>query len=151
MSILTGNKLSRLAMTLFLALFIGAGLAACGDDAEDTENNDHADNGVLVSADGHFKAELHAMPDPPVTGVNMVHLKLMDAQDEPVTGATIEVEPFMPGHGHGTPEVPTFVEDGDGMYSISNIKYTMPGDWELRIDITSGETQDRIVAEYDVR
>lgn len=149
MNALTQTRLARLVIVCLLALFAG-GLAACGDANDDTHHEGHTNDEMLVSADGHFQAELTAMPTKSVVGDNMVHLELMNAENEPISGATIEVEAFMPMHGHGTPEAPTFSEDGDGLYTISNINYTMPGIWELRIDITSGETQDRIVAEYTV-
>ncbi|AWV89428.1 FixH family protein [Bradymonas sediminis] len=152
MKTLTRSRLSRMTITLFFALFVLAGLSACGgDDDADAAQHEQHDDTLLVSANGHFQAELHAMPEAPVTGINMVHLKLLDAQNTPVSGATIEVEPFMPAHGHGTPEAPTVAEDGEGMYTISNIKYTMPGAWELRIDVSAGGTQDRIIADYEVK
>lgn len=152
MKTLSQRHLTRLTITLFFALFLLAGLSACGgdDDADAAHHEQHGDT-LLVSDNGHFQAELHAMPEAPVTGVNMVHLKLLDAQNAPVSGATIEVEPFMPGHGHGTPEVPSVADDDEGMYTISNIKYTMPGAWELRIDVSAGGIQDRIIADYEVK
>lgn len=144
-------KLSRLILAAVAALALVA--VGCGDSADadnnGATNNGHAD-GALVSETGAFEAHLTPDPDPPATGANEIHMHLMDADGQAVTGATIAVEPWMPAHGHGSPETPTVEEAENGMYSISNVVYSMPGHWEVRIDVTKDGTSDRIVAEYDV-
>ncbi len=133
-----------------LLLLLAAVGTACGDSADADSNNEHT-NDALASETGVFEAHVTATPDPPATGENTLDVHLMDADGNALPGATLEVEPWMPGHGHGSPETPSVEEGSDGMYTVSNVVYSMPGHWEVRIDITHGDTTDRIVAEYDVQ
>lgn len=122
---------------------------ACGDASDD--GNDEQADATLVSESGHFEAHVSAMPAEPVTGENTLHMHLMDPAGTALDGATVAVEPWMPAHGHGSPETSVVEEGSDGMYTISNVVYSMPGHWEVRIDISHGESRDRIVAEFDVK
>lgn len=144
------KMVSKPVLLLMSLLFIGAalGMLSCGEGAVNGEEGSQ----VLVSEEALFEAEFRADPDPPVSGQNKVTMELKNADDgSPVTGAEVEVEPWMPGHGHGSPEVPEVSEEGGGKYLITNILYNMPGDWELRIDITADEGTDRFVLKYDVK
>jgi len=53
-------------------------------------------------------------------------------------------------HGHGTPTVPTVTEVGDGVYDVG-ILYPMTGRWELRVEVSRADMQDRFVVEQNVR
>lgn len=131
------------SLLLCLLLLLGA---ACGDSADDPQ-----DHGVVTSKAGHFQAHLTPAPNPPVSGENTLQIHLMDADGAPVSGATLQVTPFMPGHGHGTHATPKVDAGANSIYDVSNIVYTMPGRWELTIDITHAQLQDQIVADFDVR
>lgn len=138
-------------LVAMLVLIAAAGLVGCGED--DGENEDQGEESqVLLSEDGHFEARFVADPNPPVSGMNQVTMELWAGEDEtPVVGAQVEVEPWMPGHGHGSPEEPEVIEEGEGKYLISNIFYNMPGDWELRVDVHADEKTDHFVISYDVK
>ncbi len=86
---------------------------------------------VLVSAD----------PGPPLRGNNTWVVKVLDAQGQPVTGATLTATPFMPKHGHGTSVVPTVTSEGDG-YQVNPLYLFMPGLWKVTLSATSGMTSD---------
>lgn len=106
---------------------------------------------MLVSENGYYMAEITTDPQQPVAkGPHTATFKLMDADQEPITGATIDVEPWMPSMNHGSTATPVVSEDGDGMYTITNIVFTMHGVWELRIDVSADDTDDRIVATYEI-
>ncbi|MCB0221973.1 MAG: FixH family protein, partial [Chrysiogenetes bacterium] len=106
---------------------------------------------MLISENGYYMAELATDPlQPVVKGPQSASLYLMDSAQEPITGATIDVEPWMPSMSHGSTETPVVSEDGDGMYTITNIVFTMHGPWELRIDVSADGADDRIVATYEI-
>ncbi len=61
-----------------------------------------------------------------------------------VDGAAVEDARFvfdarMPEHRHGMPTEPSVEEYlGDGLYSVSGIKFSMPGNWQIKIDGSVG-------------
>ena len=128
-----------------LVLAIGAG---CGD-ADDSEPE--ANDGQVESALGEFQGVFAHDPVSPQTGEATLDMELTDASGAAVAGADISVEPWMPAHGHGSPETPQVSETEAGRYQVTNIVYSMPGEWELRIDVDAGGTTDRFVLTYDVQ
>jgi hypothetical protein len=132
---------------LLVLLSLAFVVAACGDSDDGDPSHDDA----VVSEQGLFEAHVSIAPHPPVTGANEMQVHLMDASGEAVTEAKVEVEPWMPGHGHGSPETPVVAEDGDGMYTVTDVVFSMPGHWEVRVDVTDGGDEDRLIVEYDVQ
>lgn len=91
---------------------------------------------VLVSSD----------PGPPAKGDNEWVIEVVDGDDQPVSGATITVTPFMPDHGHGTPiDVVVTPDDGDGRYGVGPVNLWMPGLWEVTVDAQSSAGDDSAV------
>lgn len=125
---------------------LALGVVGCGSDSEDA-----AADQALSSENGAFKGSFKATPSAPVVGTNSLEAMLTDAESAPLLGATLAVVPWMPAHGHGSSVTPTVTEKGQGEYSISEIVYGMPGDWELRIDVSAGQLSDRFVLEYQVK
>src|SRR6202012_769748 len=84
-----------------------------------------------TAAGGAMKVSfVDADPAPPSKGLNVWTVKITDAADKPVSGASVELLPFMPDHGHGSsinPEVTPM--DTEGMYQIKLIDFFMPGIW----------------------
>jgi YtkA-like len=91
-----------------------------------------------TSADGKMKVSfVDADPAPPDKGLNSWTMKVTDAADKPVTGASIVLVPFMPDHGHGAsvdPQVKPM--PSEGMYQITVIDLFMPGIWTNTFTIT---------------
>jgi hypothetical protein len=145
------NKNSTLTHLLFVLLVAVTALSVACGASDDDERNNSGEDAALVSQSGHFEAHLSPTPAAPVTGENTLHIHLMDPEGNGLTGASVAVEPWMPAHGHGSPEEPVVEEASDGVYTVSNLVYSMPGHWEVRIDITHDDTSDRLVAEYDVQ
>ncbi len=77
-------------------------------------------------------------------GKNIITLKVTDASGKAVEGAQIEITPWMPMMGHGTPWFSKVNDLGRGKYR-TNIPLTMGGLWEFRIVIKRGQDEDRVV------
>jgi hypothetical protein len=76
-----------------------------------------------------------ATPEVPVNSDNFWTLALTDADEEPIDGATIVAVPYMVDHGHGTaPQLA--VGMGDGQYELGPVTLTMPGFWEVTLEVT---------------
>lgn len=134
----------RLPCWLLLAVL--ACVACDGDHAPDQRGATQ-----LTSANGSFTATFRPDPDPPVTGTNALDIELGDDHGEPVAGAALSVEPWMPAHGHGSSHAPVVEELGGGKYRASQIELSMPGAWELRIGVSAGESADSFLLEVEVR
>lgn len=79
-----------------------------------------------------------ATPEVPSNTDNFWTLALADADDEPVDDATIVAVPYMVDHGHGTaPQLATSL--GDGQYELGPLTLTMPGFWEVTLEVTLPE------------
>lgn len=97
-----------------------------------------------VTESGEFSVEV-LLPDEKVEmGVNRVDLIIHNKYDQDVTSARITVTPWMPSMGHGVMEKPVLNEKGGGLYNVTNVVFSMTGDWELRLEITSGSTTDTV-------
>ena len=51
----------------------------------------------------------------------------------PQADLTIEVQGWMPGHGHGMLRTPRVTPLGDGRYQVKGMLFHMQGAWELRV------------------
>ena len=71
---------------------------------------------------------------------NVWTVKLMDMSDAPMPSATLmDVEPFMPDHGHGSQEVPVMGDtSADAEVGVSNIYFQMPGVWTVTFTVDDG-------------
>lgn len=132
-----------------VAVALALGLAACGGD-EDTGGGSAADPLHRQGEQGALMAELLPPAEGATTGHNTFVIRLMDGEHAPVAGATVTVEPWMPMHGHGSPETSVVTERGDGEYE-ADVLFNMPGAWELRIAATAGDVADRFVFPLEVR
>lgn len=52
-------------------------------------------------------------------------------------GYTVEIEPFMPDMGHGSPNNKAATSKGDGHYS-GMINFTMKGHWKIKVNLFKG-------------
>jgi hypothetical protein len=84
-------------------------------------------------------------PAPPARGTNNWTLAITDTTGAGVAGATIDVKPFMPLHGHGSSIVPTITDSGGGAYVLSNLYLFMPGLWTITINAKAGAISDAAV------
>ena len=140
-----------------LVVALGVCVGACGYDSsrantadafvEDCNFDSRAQTytpGLTASSDDGVKVVLvSALPTRPVRFENTWQVQILDAQDQPME-ASLVVEPFMPDHGHGTPQ-PPLPEAGTelGSYDMGPFDLWMPGIWELRMLVTRDEVTSR--------
>ncbi|MBC8070126.1 MAG: FixH family protein [Deltaproteobacteria bacterium] len=93
-----------------------------------------------------------AMPAPPARYENTWTLEVLDASGAPVDDATLEVEPFMPDHNHGTGIAAVVTKlEAPGQLEIEPIDLFMPGLWEVRLRFTlADQTRDDITFSFCV-
>ena len=115
------------------------------DEMRQASMTQHYEDSIFkVTDNGEFSVEV-LLPDKKLEiGANRVDLIIHNREDHDVAGARIMVEPWMPAVGHGVMEKPIVNEKGGGLYSVSNIIFSMTGDWLLRLEISSGATTDTV-------
>jgi len=137
-------------LTLTLGLVIWAGCAttetAHDDGGTHTSLTKHyGDTLFKVTDNGEYSVEV-LLPDQKVEmGVNKVDIIIHDKNDRDVASADLTVTPWMPSMEHGVMEKPVINAKGGGLYSVTNVVFTMTGDWELKIRITEGSTTDTVI------
>ena len=134
-------------------------LGACADDAPD---EDPPVNCAKEMADEYTVGLeklgtvldvklMSALPAPPIGGDNewIIQISTVSAA-APVTGATIDVTPFMnKPQAHGTPvKVIVTPMPSAGEYKLSPVNLWMPGVWETRIEMSSSSGSDSVVYKF---
>jgi len=130
---------------MILSLLPSLLFIACAD-VEDSrlERVDEA-----VTSAGLYKLSLSPDPDPPTAGPAGLWIVVTDADEQPIEGADITLDPWMPEHGHGASQAPVVSDLGGGDY-FAEWTYSMPGYWEITLDVTGPEGADDVVLAYDV-
>ncbi len=80
-----------------------------------------------------------AVPAEPVRGDNTWIVRLTDASGSPLAGASLDVKPWMPDHGHGSPVEEQITELEGGEYEITSLNLFMAGYWEVTIELSEAE------------
>ena len=101
-------------------LFMIIGLIGCGR----TQTSDISEIGI----------ELSVSPSPPATGLATLVLNLTDEQNQPISGATIELEGNMT-HAGMIPVFSQARENQPGIYEAP-LEFTMGGDWFIIVSAT---------------
>ena len=72
-----------------------------------------------------------ADPAPPNVDTNVWEIEVVNLDGDALTGCTAEVTPWMPDHGHGSSDTPSWTESSEtaGSYT-TELKFIMPGYWE---------------------
>ena len=143
-----------------VALFSTAALAlpACGGNqatvdggtatcAQDTRALQYVPNLMQAGMNGLISVTLiSSNPGPPIKGNNDWSIRIADSAGNPVTGATIDVTPFMPDHGHGTPiKVGVTPMTSGGTYLLSPVNLFMAGLWQVTIRVTTADSKSDFV------
>lgn len=87
-------------------------------------------------------------PDPlPVQALFGLEITVASALDHSdlIEDAQLHVDAMMPSMGHGMDVVPKVVSHGDGTFSVSNMEFSMTGDWEILVDVTSANKTEQAV------
>jgi hypothetical protein len=86
-------------------------------------------------------------PAPPARLVNSWVVEVdWAATGMPVDGASLTVTPYMPSHGHPSPEqVIVTPASASGQYNLSPVFFSMPGVWTTTIETMQGTAADSSV------
>jgi hypothetical protein len=153
-------------VTALIALCAALSLSACGNSplfhhenasparpstvGENTPNAEaprpadesHLGSCPLAFPNHHLCAELTWNESPADDRENSFKLQFWNESDGVVSdlpaGLTVGVQPWMPAMGHGVSMPVKVSHDSTGTYSATNLFFTMPGDWEVRIQIKQG-------------
>jgi YtkA-like protein len=120
-------------------------LVACGSDPA-SRPSEHQ---TMITDHGLLHLDVLPTPDPPIRGDDVVEVAVTDANGAPVDGLTLDAQPWMPSHGHGTSVVPTVTPEGGGRYRIDHVYLYMAGTWELRLSF-SGTESDTATPAFDI-
>jgi hypothetical protein len=93
---------------------------------------------------------ISATPAPPARQSNSWTILVSSMNNNvigaPVTGAAIQVNPWMPDHQHSNGIPVGVTEMAGGMYTLDPLFLGMPGYWEITLDVDAGAgVQDSVV------
>jgi len=130
-----------------LSTFLLALCAACAPIPPDAQVPLAPD--AVDSRDGLYRLELEAVPQPYIAG-RTAELYIEVASEgglDPT--AEVSVKPWMPDHDHGISPGPVVEVDGDGRLRAEWV-FSMPGYWELTLQLDGVAGSDRAVVAYEV-
>lgn len=139
--------MNPLRVAIVFLLLTSAASVFCGCGETIAESFDQ--QGLHASDAEYFFMLVERTPAEPTKGINHMRIELTDERGEPVVGAVLTVEPWMPAHGHGTTVVGA-QELADGIYEVDDLYFNMGGHWEVRLHMSAGEQQDRAMLPYQV-
>ena len=134
------KKLLPLVLTLLLA--------ACRAPSTPAGFEDHAAldfSTARTTVQGAFQVRYTSKLEP--LAINELHswtLHVERPDGQPVTGATVTIDGSMPAHNHGLPTMPQVTEVGNGDYRVDGVKFQMPGQWTMTVDVDAGGVRDAV-------
>lgn len=148
------NGMMKLLIPTVLVLVLGA--TACtrqeqqldeDEMHEAVEEAEHAplDEQKAYSDSGEYLVTFLSTPDPiPLNEIYSLTVTVRDSEglalDEDYG---VLIDGFMPAHGHGMNTEPEVTALGEGRYLAENMRFHMPGEWVVYVDVVTGETVDR--------
>ena len=136
----------RLFRTMIAVFFCGY-LLSCGPVTSDPSKFPM----LVTSQNAQFNGQLMAVEGGLKVGLNRYQMSLTSLVDTESPVESITVEPWMPDHGHGSDRSPEVSRTEQDLYLIENVVYTMPGFWELRVEVMTQSGADTLVFELDVQ
>ena len=107
---------------------------------------------TVLSEKGNYHVTLHSQVSPiPKQKIHswLVHIETVDSK--PLKQATIYIHGGMPAHRHGFPVQPRVKQNlGNGDFRIEGVKFSMLGEWEMRININTETIRDRAVFKINI-
>jgi hypothetical protein len=124
---------------------------ACGNDGGRSEESFPETPYTTVNG-AKVAVELRTAPEqPPSRGVASMQLRVSDRAAAPVDGLALDVVAWMPAHGHGSNVKPKITAEGEGTYRLDDVVFTMPGAWELIVDVHGNALEDHATLRLEVR
>lgn len=119
-----------------------------GYDARKAKFTQHYHDSLFkVAEKGEYSVEVVHKEKSFKVGTNSIDVIIHDKRDRDVTGATIEVVPWMADDGHGVDAKTVVTEKGGGLYRVDNVLLPAEGLWQLKVTVKKGGTEDRAVFE----
>ena len=126
---------------MFPALGVLVALAGCGTPPA---NLDLALD--KPTANGTYRVAL--VPPVDTVAINKMHawqVKVSTPAGQPVQHARVDVDGGMPQHGHGLPTHPRVTRElSPGTYLVEGMKFSMPGWWEVKLDVHAQPGDDKV-------
>ena len=139
------------ALLSLLLLALSATLPTVGTLAGEVWPTPNPDS-AQVTERGRYRISYASALEP--IEINRIHVwvaQVMDADGNPVEGATISISGGMPDHDHGLPTAPRATAYlGEGRYLIEGMKFHMGGAWEVVLSIKSGPGDDALSIPLDL-
>jgi nitrogen fixation protein FixH len=135
-----GSKRGIIAAWATLLLLVAGGLDVCGA----------ADYRARKSVDG-FAFEIAINRNPPVLGKNEIRVEIRDPQGQPVSGAEVTVNYYMPPMPRMPPMNYTVTAAPDGSAYRAVMDLIMSGPWNIVVRANPGGKPVRATFPIDVR
>ena len=107
---------------------------------------------TVSSEDNKYRVTLWSNTAPiPMQKIHTWTAYIEKANGQPLEKATIYIHGGMPQHRHGFPVQPRVEKYlGDGNYLIKGIKFSMIGEWEMRLNIKEPTVRDRAIFKINI-
>ena len=118
--------------------------------AQISDNNEY--QFTESSKQNTYRVSLKSNVNPlPLDTIHSWTLLLQNSDGKTIDDAKIMVYGGMPAHKHGFPTNPQVTEKlGSGRYLVDGIKFSMPGQWEIWLDIVANGKKDKAIFTIDV-
>lgn len=102
---------------------------------------------TISSEQGIYKLTFFPVPGKiPMRRLHSWRLHIENTIGMPVSGARIHIDGGMPTHSHGLPSIPKVkVLSGLGNYMIEGMKFSMGGEWQLKLAIVHQQADRAII------
>ncbi|MDH5546981.1 MAG: FixH family protein [Gammaproteobacteria bacterium] len=150
------KKMKSLTFLFAMACVV---LSACASQSKHSGNTGLAfsnlENAVIQTSDeGKYRVKLFSNTFPiPTNKIHSWTLQVETSDGKPVEDAMIRIHGGMPQHKHGFPTTARVEKYlGEGRYTIDGVKFSMPGSWQMRINIKEEQKlrRDRVVFKIDL-
>jgi hypothetical protein len=131
--------------TIVAAIAAALVSTVCGGTTETPSDQVEPGQTITVAAlNGHTTGYVRVDGNSVVEGRNAF---LVDF--DPNQTALTQASALMPAHGHGSPATPTITRTQTG-YRISDMIFSMPGLWNVLLDVDVAGVRDRVEFSVDV-
>lgn len=102
---------------------------------------------TVLSSDKKYRVSLYSNTFPiPMQKIHSWTARIEQANGQPLDKAKIYIHGGMPEHRHGFPVTPRVRKYlGDGKFLIEGVKFSMIGNWEMRLNIKEENVRDRAI------
>ena len=131
------------ALHPFIFPALGAALVVAGCSTPPTNLDLALDK---ATTNGMYRVAL--VPPADTVAINKMHtwqVKVSTPDGQPVHNAAVAVDGGMPQHGHGLPTHPRVTRElSPGTYLVEGMKFSMPGWWEVKLDVRAQPGADKV-------